>query len=170
MITPESPLGIELAKWDTKRSQGGMRPDSFEEYPKMVYRAQKNENGKVLCGDVPPPYATDLQILKADTFTKQCQRIVKDEGEERLASGQGWCESPGAAIEAFERQEQEIGNAAAEAKYRAQGMTANAQRELASAEKETAKHVTDVIPKIKRGRPAKGVHPVSGSRVLTGDR
>ncbi len=134
---------LEEAKWNTPKSQGGMRPDGFEPFPKMLYQAFKRDNGKVQCMD---PYDED--------FSRRCYMTVNNEAELARAHGLGWSDTPQDALARFEQQEQELARAAAEAAFAAKRMSEKAQAELKAAEDATADHVADVpAPKRRPGRP-----------------
>jgi len=166
--TGETEADKELWRWDHTIAEThpefpairGLRPVSHQPFPAMLYRAQLR-NGKATC--MAPPvsvygWADQAQYgqacLEADSFTKSCQRIVRDEAEERRALSDGWRPTPALALAELEAQQQRIGNAAAEAAYAAQRMTATAKAELKAAEEATSDHVTDVVPvRRKRGRP-----------------
>lgn len=131
---------IEVAKWNTPRREGGMRPDGFEPFPQMVYKARKREDGKVVVDD-----------------PEACQRIVGSAGELALAHGQGWHDGPTLALEAFEAAEQALGQAAAERAAADRRMSDAAQREAAAIESQTGAHLGEIpeAPKRKPGRPRK---------------
>lgn len=150
VLNPDSALAKELKKWDTPRSQGGMKCDGFEPYPKMLYMAHRRENGKVLCGDNPLNYRLDQDIAAAEAFTAKCQMTVRDDAADRRAQGQGWCETPDGAIAAFEAREQAVFQAAAEAAHAVTRMSEPAQREFAAADPGGMTHVTDVEGKSRR--------------------
>jgi hypothetical protein len=123
-ISPESELGIELAKWN--------KPYVYKEFPRMVYKAYARDNGKVLCGD------------PADEgFTRACQRTVQSEDELRQARTQGWAVSPEDALEQYEAGQRTIAEAAAEANHAAQRMTPKAQDERKKRDAATDKHVPE---------------------------
>ena len=153
VINPASALGKELAKWEQYPTAYARRPGNpyqYRPYPKMVYRAVQKPNGKVVCMEGPPPMhwfkdATEYQqaVLQADALEKQCFTTVHDEGEWLKAKGQGWCESPQAAIDQFEREQQVIANAAAEANHAAQRMSPKAQAERKRREDATHEHVPE---------------------------
>src|SRR5580765_8102116 len=156
MIIPvESAWGKELAKWNTPRnryvedSQGepmrddqglpfkGMGANGFEMYPRMLYKAQKNALGKVLCRDVPPlpaAYLDERQYVAAclavEAFNRTCECKVENEDAYRQKQREGWCDTPQDALAAHERLEQATGNAAAEANYAAKRLSQKAQDEL----------------------------------------
>lgn len=154
VITPESPLGIEMARWE--------KPYRFAQFPMMVYRAQKLPSGKVVtAAPMPPqfgwkdPAEYQRAVDEAEGITKASQRIVHTDDELRHAKNNGWRETQAAALEAFELEEQALGNAAAEAAYRVQRMSAKAQAEYKAADEATHEHVADVpVPK-RRGRKPK---------------
>lgn len=170
LVTPESELGKELWKWDhTERETNpvdpsirGKRPATFQAFPKMVYRAVKKPNGKVVCMEPLPQPTTFLNqneylmaYAQAEALQRECHKIVHDEDGLRVVQGQGWCESPAAALAQFEKEEQALGNAAAEAAYQAQRMTEQARAEFNRAQDDTMAHVADVVPdKKKKARAA----------------
>jgi len=170
VINPHSALGKELRKWEQHHSEltpRGTQPGNpyvYRAFPKMLYRAQVyGRTGQPSClVAAPDPYMFDRndiyerEVLAVETFNKSCQRIVHDESEERIAKGQGWAEGPTEALQVFERQQQDIGRAAAEAAFHAKRMSEQAQREFKSAGEETHEHVVDVQPK-KRGRKPKAI-------------
>ena len=148
VINPDSELGRELAKWDAPRPR--------TEYPKMLYRAGQL-NGKTVCMAPPPsPFGWRDQaeyqaaINQAESFTASCQMIVHDEANHRRAKGQGWCESPGEALQQAEKEARALGDAAAEANFAARRMSDKAQRELDEANSLTHEHVADVGPKTRK--------------------
>jgi cell division septum initiation protein DivIVA len=178
-IPVESAWGRELARWNTPRNRNvvdssgddmrdgngattrGMGAVGIEPYPKMLYKAQKNAQGKVLCRDVVAAaewYADDRAYAAAcvsvEHFNKRCECVVHTEDEYRQKIREGWSDTPSEALEKHERLEQDISNAAAEANYAAQRLSKGAQAELAKAGAETHQHVTDVvgIPKATRDR------------------
>jgi|SRR5580765_21774 len=182
VVPVESAWGRELARWNTPRNryvedaqgeilrdeQGqpikGMGAIGYEPYPRMLYKAQKNALGKVLCRDVMPlpDHFTDDRAYAAacvavEQFNRRCELKVHDEEEYRRESRNGWCDTPQEALAVHERLEQAISTAAAEANYAAKRLSPQAQAELAAAGAETHQHVTDVrgVPKTARGHQKK---------------
>jgi hypothetical protein len=158
VYSPESEYAKELARWDTPKRLGGMNANGFEAFPRMLYKAFPHPQlqGKVLCGD--PRMATGLyvdakDIVVAESFTRQCQRTVRDQEELDRASKEGWVCSPSEALAAYERAQQQVGEAAAEEAYRVQRMSAPAQAEFTAYEETTEAHVAEMpAPKRKRKR------------------
>ncbi len=190
VISPDSELGKELRRWDTPRNRPiedangdpmrdisgalimGMGAVGYEEYPKMLYKAQIH-NGKPFVSMAAPhpmhytdPKEFERQSLWADGFTRSCQRTVRSEQEERAARNQGWCLTQGEALDLYDKEQQSFAQIAAEAAHTAQRMSEKARAEFKSAGDETHEHVTDVVGASKktRGRPRK-VKPVTGSGV-----
>ena len=164
-INPHSAYARELKKWDTPKRQGGYGPDGYEEYDRMLYKA-RNENGKAEVHRMPPPRWAfqpgingdkewDNAILVAEEFTKRCQIIVKNDDEKANMLSRGWCLTSDEALESFEREQQAIGDAAAEREFRDQGMTEKARREAAAADAATHAHVADIPAPKKRGPRAR---------------
>lgn len=143
--TGESEYDKELQKWDTPKRMGGFGPDGHEPFPRMVYKAFRRDNGKVMCMDMDALYAQDMNtVAKADAFNRSCTLVVKSEGEWERAKSQGWCDSPADALEAHEKHAQAIAQAAAEVNYSVQRMSEKAQREHRAADEATEDPVTDV--------------------------
>jgi hypothetical protein len=182
VIPVESTWGRELARWNTPRNRyvedangetlrdeagqpiKGMNAVGIEPYPKMLYKAQKNAQGKVLCLEAPPRaefYPDERTFATAcaqvDQFNKRCICTVASEEEHRARKREGWSDTAAEALAIQERLEQDIANAAAEANYAAKRLSPHAQAELEAAGRETHQHVTDVVgvPKSARGRSTK---------------
>ncbi len=115
----------------------------WEGYATTLFRALKKENGKVVVVDVEHIAQTTLVVRSGEEY----DRAIRS----------GWVPgSPDAALEAFEQQEQAIGNTAAEHAYTVLSMSEPAQREVEAYEKTTSQHVPELpeAPK-RRGRPRK---------------
>lgn len=145
--TGETEADKELQRWNTPKQLGGEGPDGYEPFPKMLYQARQLETGKVVCTEVDP---------RSGAMYGGTTRIVKNEHELAIATGQGWHAHPTAAVEAFERQQQGIAQAAAEEAYRVARMSDKAQAEHAAANEDTFEHVVEV-PAPKR-RPKRSYH------------
>src|SRR5258708_37675879 len=91
-INPHSELGKELRKWEQHfgyLTPPGTRPGNpyiFREYPKMLYRAERSENGQPACvlpaphpWHYPTPEALAQAQLMQEGWNKAHQRIVRDE-------------------------------------------------------------------------------------------
>jgi hypothetical protein len=171
VINPHSELGKELRKWEqhyselTPRGTKPGNPYEFRPYPKMLYRAVARKGKPECLVGVPEVWGYEKAemferaVQETEAFNKSNQKIVRDELEEAVATGQGWAESPAAAIAAYEQRQIAIGNAAAEANFAASRMSEKAQRELTAANEQTDAHVVDV----KKGRKA-----VTGAGVIEG--
>jgi hypothetical protein len=148
--TGESAYDKELELWNTPKRNGGYAPDGYEPYPKMLYKAHRRENGKVMCMDLDAIYAVDpAKQALADAFNRTCQRTVNSDGEHLRAKADGWCDSPDAALAVHEQLQQDIATAAAEANHSVRSMSEKARAEFAAADADTEHPLTDV-PK-KRG-------------------
>lgn len=181
----ESAYGKEIARWNTPRnryledSNGELLKDlngspirgencvGYEEYPRLLYRAQRLPNGQPSVGEIPPHpgygrvdyQEYEQQIAFVDQFNRGCWREVKSEKEERIAKGQGWCRTTQEALDLYEREQQAIARAAAEAEYAVRRMSPAAQAEWREAQDASSEHVVDVGPPPRRpvGRPKKAV-------------
>lgn len=143
----------EARRWDTTRSQGGMRPDHFEEYPKMVYRARRPDSGGQFVVTIPG----------LDAWSEQNCLKVGNRHEEERALGDGWRNTPQEAIAHANALDEAISNAAAERAMRERGMGEKARAEAALVDAATFEHVPEITPaavseaKKRRGRPPKNV-------------
>ena len=137
VISPSSDEGMELARWNRPKSQGGMNRDGHEEYPKALVRGMRTDKGKFVLSDQ--------------------SRRVHNESEERIAIGQGWFVNGDDAIAAMRAEHTEHGKLEAERAYQTMRMSDLAQRDAAAREPETIAHVPDLpaVPVKPRGRPRK---------------
>ena len=142
--TGESAYDKELNRWDTPQRQGGMRPDTYQPFPAMLYKAHQKDNGQWSVND---PFD--------ENWSRRCQMIVRDDTELRRQMEQGWRQSPSDALEYAERLQRAIADAAAERHYADQRLSDSARREAAAADAATNDHVPDIAAPKKRGRPAK---------------
>ena len=123
LISPDSAEAKELAKWEMRPTPavpnplqwgfGGKAGMPFQEFPKMVSKAERNEKGKI--------------VIVAE-------RTVGDEAEEALARGQGYFEGHDRAIAACKAGEFEVAELAAERGAVERTMSDAAQREAAAAD------------------------------------
>lgn len=152
--TGETEFDKEMAKWDTPKRLGGFAPDGYEPFPKMLYKAHRRENGKVMCMDMDALYATDLAVAaRAEAFNNTCMTTVGNQQELDRELANGWRHSPKDALDYQEALAQDISKAAAEVNYSVQRMSDKAKSEHARADASTDAPVVDVVaaPK-KRGR------------------
>lgn len=133
-IPPNSPEGQERARWDRPKSQGGMRCNGFESYPKTLYKAGRPDHANV-------------KITESIT--------VRSEGEESVMFGQGWRPSQEDAIALVHAEHRDHATLAAERHYAESRMSEAAQREAAAVDASTIYHVP-VIPETPiRKRPGR---------------
>lgn len=144
---PNTHYAKELRTWNTLKSQGGKRPDGFEEYPKMLYRASQRVNpasgepfGPFICIDP-----------RDDTFSAHNWKEVKNRSEEEaaLVDGQGWRHSPKEALEFQKQLGDQIAFAAAERHAADRKLSEPARREAEIADATTADHLPEVTPEIR---------------------
>ncbi len=148
VITPESQLGIELAKWN--------KPYVYVPFPKMLYKAQRRPDGVVSVGEA-DDRVFGGQPGAAEAFSTTCQRIVRSEDELHRALNDGWREHPKEALDQHEAMERKIADAAAQRNYEDRNMGARAKAEAESAD---AVGGMEHLPEIaeaprRRGRPRK---------------
>jgi len=147
IVTPESALGQELAKWN--------KPYVFQPYPKMLYRAERRPDGVVsvvehndsLFGGNPGA---------AEQFSKRCQFIVKNEREEAEYLERGWRSTQAEALALFEAREMSRARSAAHRAYEDRNLSEAARAEMKEAEDATPEHVAEVPekPRMRRARRA----------------
>lgn len=141
----------EMRKWNTPKSQGGMRPDHPEEFPKMLYKARRPETGGPLAVINP----RDERFSEANCLT------VGDAHEEQRAKDDGWRNTPAEAIARAEAFEDAISVAAAERQNAEKRMSEKARAEAQAVDDATFEHVPEITPalvaevKKRRGRPPK---------------
>lgn len=170
VINPYSELGKELRRHEqhyTHLTPPGTQPGNpyvYRPYPKMLYKASRQENGQPACvlpaphpWNYPNPQDLERAQLAQENWNKGHQRIVQNEAEERIAKGQGWTNSPVTALEFYEEEQKSIAEAAAQVAFQAVRMSERARQELKDADASTDAHVVDVKPISgkKRGRPAR---------------
>jgi len=145
--SPNSHYFKETHKWDISKSQGGMRPDSFQEFPRMLYKAQRKEDGAPLrCNDP-----------NDERFSASCQLTVNNEFEFERATRDGWRKSPAEAMAYVEEQGDIKALAAAHRAFEDKRLSEKAQAEAKAADESTADHLAEIPekPLVRRGRPAK---------------
>ena len=138
---PESEHMKEVAKWNTPKRLGGEGPNGYEEFPKMMFRAQRwPDSGKVMCGHPGVAVGEPASV----TFSNSCQRVVNNGDEYAQSKRAGWFEHPDEASAGFEVEQRDIARATAEAKYGARKMSELAEREFDVAQHESEDHVPDL--------------------------
>ncbi|HAD74707.1 MAG TPA: hypothetical protein DCG16_02920 [Gemmatimonadetes bacterium] len=151
---PDSDYARELEKWNQPTTNGGFGAARFEEYPLMVFKAFKRDNGRVMCGD---PLAT-VGDAEGEAFSRSCQLIVRNNDERDRAMADGWSVAPNKAIEKFEHDMQSIAEVTAQRHFADQGLSDLAKAEATQADAATHEQVpaVPITPvKRKRGRPRK---------------
>ena len=146
IITPESQLGIELAKWNVKRE-----PTYF---PCMLYMAQKRPDGVLSVHEVSDGVFGGNPGA-AEMFNTRCQKIVNNEAERAVWIERGWRPTPQEALARLEQKDKAIADAAAHRAYEDRNMSDAAKAEVAAVEAETEAHVAEVPEKRRPGRPRK---------------
>ncbi|HEX6038914.1 hypothetical protein [Longimicrobium sp.] len=134
----------EVERWNTPRSQGGMRPDTFQAFPVMVYRARRPERGG--------PYLV-IDPREEAWSMGNCATARNEEELDRYLR-QGWQRTPGEAIEHANREDERIANEAAARAHSDRRLSEKAKGEAAEADAETADHLPEIPekPVVRRGR------------------
>lgn len=143
--SPNSHYFKETHKWDVTKSQGGMRPDSFQEFPRMLYMAKRKEDGAPLrCNDP-----------LDERFSASCQLEVGNEIELERAERDGWRKSPGEAMAYVEEQGDIKALATAHRHFEDKRLSEKAQAEAKAVDESTAEQVPEITeqPRARRGRP-----------------
>ena len=151
---PDSDYAREMEKWNQPTTNGGFGAARFEEYPLMVFKAFKRENGRVMCGD---PLAT-VGDAEGEAFSRSCQLIVRNNDERDPAMADGWSVAPDKAIEKYELDMRSIAEVTAQRHFADQGLSDLAKAEATQADAATHEQVpaVPITPvKRKRGRPRK---------------
>ena len=149
IITPESPMGIELARWNV--------PYVYRPLPRMVYKARQLPGGKWSVAEADDRLFGN-QPGAAEQFSTGCQRIVRSEEEHDRARADGWRDTPKEALDFQEGLETDIANAAAERNYQDRNMSekAKAEAEEYDASGDSMAHTPEIPSATKRrGRPPK---------------
>lgn len=141
VIPQNTHYAAEMRKHEALHTSYGPpgRPFKYAEFPKMLYKAVRDENG-----------------VNLENFT------VNNEDEQRNMQSRGFCLSQPDALAALEREQTEHGKLAAERNYEIKHgrISEQAAEEVRAAEAEFgARHLPEVKekPVRRRGRPAKVV-------------
>lgn len=139
VITPESPLGLELAKWN--------KPYTYQPFPRMMYRASRRPDGVVSVNEGDDGLFGGRPGA-AEQWSQKNWVIVNNDDERVARLEQGWREHPTEAIALFEARECGKANEAAHRAWVDRNMSPAAQAEVAAAEAATEEH----LPEIKERR------------------
>jgi hypothetical protein len=126
----------EMARWNA--------PYTYQEFPKMLYRAATTTAGRV-----------ELE---------QPPRTVTTAGAEQEALAAGWCPNPQTALDRETTRQEAIGTAAAERAFADRRMSAAAQAEAQAADAAAgAKHLGEIRERPRRPRPPKKKAPIKAT-------
>lgn len=153
----------ELSRWDKPKRDGGMNRDGYQEYPRMLYMAQKHPLTNVYeVAAKEDVLSLDQKtvLFSAEQFNRSCQKIVENERECELAMNSGWRKSQAEAMEYREGHAQAIAEAAAFRAHEDRNLSEKAKAELAKVEESTPDHVAEVpegvnfaeVPEAPRGK------------------
>lgn len=138
----ESNYAKELARWDAPRRAGGMRPDSFEAFPAMVYKARRAGVGPYVVVD-----PRDEQWTMANCLTVQSPEMLD------RALKQGWRQSPQEAIEYAVAEDKRIADEAAARAYSDRNLSEKARAEAEAYEAQSFEHVPEIPSAPLRKKP-----------------
>lgn len=149
-INPDGMEAAELRKHEQFPTyftgpQGPGNPYRYRPFPKMLYRAELTESGKVACMlpepsplefrmAMDPPSAHRQATEAVNNFNTRCQKVVNDEAEMSRACEDGWRQSPKEAEEYLHSRFRKDGDAAAERAYADRNMSEKAKAEAAAFE------------------------------------
>lgn len=124
------------------------------QFPKMLYKAYKGEDGRVRCMDTDPkPFLYPNQEMfrmaleAVHNFNESCQLTVSSPEEQKAKEEEGWRESPKAAMDFVFSLERAITQAAAERNHEDRNMSEKARAEIAAAEADTPEQVPEIKEK-----------------------
>ena len=103
-------------------ADGGKKDMPFQEFPKMLYRAESAMGGPRISGF----------------------KTVKDSGDEALALGQGWCLRQEDALADVGRRDLELATLAANRAHQDRWMSDRAKAEAASVDESTTAHLAEI--------------------------
>lgn len=133
----------------------GYNPKAIEnQYPRMLYKAYKGEDGVVKCMDsFPRPYLYPNQemyrmaVEAVEHFNTSCQRTVQSPQEQRQAEEEGWRDTPIGARDFVMSLERAITQAATHRAYEDRNISEKARAEVAAAEAETPDQLGEIPEK-----------------------
>ena len=114
--------------------KGKRGPRVFKEYPKMLYKAGRNDVGKV-------------EILT--------HHVVNDADEQRNMESRGFCDGQQAALDAFSVEAKDLAKLAANRAYQERTMSDAARAEAQAYEASSDDHVAEIPEAPKRKRRTK---------------
>jgi hypothetical protein len=146
---PNSGYSKEARKWDLPKSQGGMRPDHYEHFPKMIYKARRPDSGgPIRCVDP-----------GNEQFSGSNQLTVRSEAELREALENGWRETPQEAVEYATKLEKFISDAAAHRHWEDRNLSEKAKAEAQAHDESSFEHLPAIpeapLDKMAKARAAK---------------
>lgn len=138
---PGSPAALERLKWEYADfrigDDAGQRgPRVFEEFPKAMYRAGRNDKNQI-------------DILGME--------VAGDRDDEAKLFGKGLRHRQEDALALAEANEREMAKLAANRAFNDRKLSENAQKEAAEYEQSVPEHVAEIpeVPVKRRGRPRK---------------
>ncbi len=135
---PDSAYSKEMVKHEAQYSPygPGLRPYVYRPYPMMMHKAGRPANG-----------------MGADMIVDT--KIVDDDDQEALASGQGFRPTPLEALAVFSKTEFDVAELAAEGAFHERKMTPAAQQEAFDARQEAGVHIAEIPAQPIRRRVAR---------------
>lgn len=160
IINPDGNEARELAKFEQFPSAitstyGVGNPYRYREYPRMLYKAFRDENGQIksIKGEphpaefqrsLDPSNALRLAQEAVVVWNSQCTKVVGNDAEYQAARESGWCPSPTDAVAWCQAREHSQAQAVAERNYQDRNMSDKAKAEAARADAATMEYVAEV--------------------------
>jgi len=145
-----------LKQFNTPKSQGGFNRDGFEEYPKLLYMAQKHPlSNKFYVALAEDELSLDRTrvLVDAQQFNRSCQMTVDSpEMEERAIKG-GWRKSQGEAMQYREDESLIQATLSAHKNYEDRNMSERAKEESEAYERVTPGHVAEIPEQPRMRKP-----------------
>lgn len=172
-----------MASWEGRPSQWTIgenapgKPYVFKQFPMMLYKAKRRDNGKWAVVGEPKPdtlgFRTDNDWARynaaEERFSQECQTIVETPEQLGEMKNRGWRETPKEALEYAKASEDADGIEAALRNARDKNMSPAALAESARAEEEHFGHLPSIpeSPTVKkvdgRTKAGKALKAASGS-------
>lgn len=139
-------------------AQGGTKespvPYTAQEYPRMVYRAERRPNGDIVSFDPVDPESQKWSDMQRERWNENHCKLVNNDSELEKAEAQGWRKTQVEAMEVLKAKDREESREAAERAYRDRNMSEAAQREAALAEASSHRHLAEIPEKPKAPKRA----------------
>lgn len=145
-----------LRQFNTPKSQGGERGEPGQEYPKMLYKAQRHPLGGrfyVFLDKDELSLDGKTVIVDAQAFNRTCQITVDTRELEERVKRDGWRKSMAEAMEYVGDSQEKSAIDAAHQNYLDRGMSEKALKEKEAYELTVPGHVASIPEKPRQRKP-----------------